>query len=107
MRPGTIHCPETSRFSTHGGSAARAAGVARETDRIRPSETTRRAFESGGAPVPSTSVAPRKATTAKSTTLTGDRSLFFELLFGNLDRVHAREAGGAGRLEGAPEGLEH
>ena len=36
-------------------------GVATPTETTRPSETTRRAFRSGGAPVPSTSVAPRMA----------------------------------------------
>src|ERR1700693_4829709 len=77
----------------------------------------------GGAPVPSMTVAPRKAITAARTrpfigrfrastpsahrSASVERAFLLALLFLNLDRVDAREAGGAGVLERTPESLEH
>src|SRR6266566_5958066 len=107
IRPGMIHFPSAVMTCVPSGSAFTASRVAGPTERILPSEMTNSAFGSGGAPVPSTSVAPRKAMMTERTVLTSDRSLFFELLFRDLDRIDAREAGSAGGLERPPEGLEH
>src|SRR5437762_4132172 len=107
ISPGRIHFPPASRTSAPAGRAATAAGVAVPTETIRPFSTTRSAFDRGGAPVPSMTVAPRKTSVANRSVLTGDRSLFFELLFRDLDGIYPGEAGGAGRLKRAAEGLEH
>src|SRR6202521_2172453 len=111
IKPGTIQRPTASTTSLPGGRAARASGVAGPIDRIRPSRTTRRTLPCGGAPVPSTSVAPRSTRVAASSVfksgLRRDRGLFLPLRLLDLDRIDAREAGGARRLLRPPEAFEH
>ena len=116
--PGTIHSPAASTTSVPAGRSRRSRPASpTPTDTIRPSETTRRAFRSGGAPVPSTSVAPRMAivvasrmdplTPGRPDLLGLERVLFLALLFLDLDRIDAREARRAGGLLRPAEGLEH
>src|SRR6266542_3689715 len=107
ISPGTIHFPSAVTTCVAGGRALRASGVAGPTDTIRPSEMTKRTFGRGAAPVPSMSVAPRNARVANRSVLTADRSLFFEFLFRNLDRIDSREARRARGLERPPERFEH
>src|SRR6185436_11509922 len=115
--PGMIHSPAASTISVPTGRSRIASGVATPTETTRPSDTSSRAFRSGGAPVPSTSVAPRMAivvasrmdplTPGRPDLLGLERVLFHALLFLDLDRIDAREARRAGRLLRPAEDLEH
>src|SRR6266545_1599130 len=114
MSPGRIHCPSAFKTSVPAGSLARLSGVSGKIAVIRSSETTTTMLGRGGAPVPSMTVAPRKAIVVassrnfKAVALSSvERVLFFALLFLDVDRIDAGEAVGAGGLEGPAECLEH
>ena len=75
INPGRIHLPEASSMGVPAGRAASASGVAFPTETILSPEITSRELGRPGAPVPSMSVAPRRAReTASTKPLTAKRA---------------------------------